>query len=196
MQEAGKVMRIQREGGFASLAVRGRDTAAKMKVGDSVSVSGVCLTATKLENEDIYLQVVFETLKRTTLGELKAGDTVNLELSLRYNDFVGGHLVQGHVDCTGNVVAKVQKKNSVLMGFKVPRNVVKYIVEKGSVAVDGISLTVVGVKHDVFTVALIPHTLKSTTLGFKKTGSKVNIETDMMAKYMENFIRNYFSGKE
>lgn len=196
ISELGCVARIKREGDFASLVVRGNATAEKMKIGDSVSVNGVCLTATKTDGADIYTQVMFETLKRSTLGALKANDAVNLELALRYGDFVGGHLVQGHVDCTGKVTAKLQKKNSVLMGFKVPKNSVKYIVEKGSIAVDGISLTVADVKNDVFYCALIPHTLKVTTLGFKKVGSMVNIEVDMTAKYMENFIRNYFSGKD
>lgn len=190
VQELGKVARLKREGEFAALTVEGRASAQALKVGDSVSVCGVCLTAVKIENSYIHTQVVFETLKRTTLGALKAGDAVNLETSLRYGDFVGGHLVQGHVDFTGKIVFKKQRKNSVLMGFKVPRNSVKYIVEKGSIAIDGISLTVAGVKNDTFSAALIPHTLKSTTLGHKKIGDAVNIELDMLAKYLENFIKH------
>ncbi len=192
VQELGTVVEMKTQGAFASLVVEGVSTAAKMKIGDSVSVSGVCLTAVKLKGAHIATQVVFETLKRSALGALRKGNRVNLELSLSYGDFVGGHLVQGHVDAAAKIVSKVQKKNSVLMGFKMPKNSVKYMVEKGSVAVDGISLTVVGVKNDVFTVALIPHTLENTTLGLKKTGERVNIETDVLAKYMENFLKNYF----
>lgn len=192
VQELGTVIERKMQGEFASLVIEAKNTSGKMKIGDSVSVNGVCLTAVKLKGEHITTQVVFETLKRTALGTLQKGERVNLELSLSYGDFVGGHLVQGHVDTVAKIVSKVRKKNSVLMGFKVPQNSVKYVVEKGSVSVDGISLTVADVKNGVFTVALIPHTLKNTTLGFKKTGSMVNIENDVLAKYMENFVKNYF----
>jgi riboflavin synthase len=157
---------------------------AELERGDSIAVGGVCLTAVAIENGTFEADVMEETLKRSSLGSLKPGDPVNLELALRVGDRLGGHFVQGHVDATGTVESVEPREHSTLIGFAAPADVLRYMVEKGSIAVDGVSLTVVNVGERSFSVSLIPETLERTTLGALEPGDLVNLEADMLAKYV------------
>lgn len=160
----------------------------KLKKGESIAINGVCLTVIKKEKNRFSVEVMPETLKRTMLGELHLGDYVNLELPLSPNSFLSGHLVQGHIDGTAKIVSIVKEKNSWIFKFEVGKNLSKYLIEKGSVAVNGISLTVIGAGKDFFTVGIIPYTWNNTMLKFCEIGDKVNIELDVIAKYVKKFI--------
>jgi riboflavin synthase len=156
------------------------ETGTEAGIGDSVAISGVCLTVTGRENGSLAFDVVGETLDRTTLGRLAVGSRVNVEPSLRAGDPLGGHIVQGHVDGHGSL-----RGRGDLTWFDAPPEITRYCVEKGSIAVDGTSLTVAAVDDDGFAVALIPHTLEATTLGLLEPGDPVNLEVDVLAKYVE-----------
>ncbi|MBE9503844.1 MAG: riboflavin synthase [Proteobacteria bacterium] len=158
------------------------------KVGDSISVNGICLTATKIEKTTFSADVSKETLSRTNLGKLKSGSEVNLERALKLGDRLGGHLVTGHIDGPGTVKKIEKRGESLYIEIALEEKELKYIVKKGSVTVDGISLTVNSVGNDFFTLNIIPHTLELTTLGEIKPGSQVNIETDIIGKYVEKLI--------
>lgn len=171
-------------GGGRGLVVAAPTLAAELVVGDSVAVNGACLTVVAHDADTCRFQAGPETLRRTNLGELAAGDRVNLERALRLSDRLGGHLVQGHVDGLGHIAERRRQGDWELFWFSCPAELTRQLVTKGSVAVDGVSLTVVDVAADRFSVALIPHTLARTTLGLKQPGSAVNIETDLLAKYV------------
>lgn len=156
--------------------------------GESISVSGACLTVTSVEGDTFTVDASRETLSRTSLWKLRAGHAVNLERSLRAGDRMSGHIVSGHVDGVGKVKSKKKRGSSVEFTFTAPESVLKYIVEKGSVAVDGASLTVNSVKSGEFTVNIIPYTLAETTFGSLRTGSPVNIECDIIGKYVEKLM--------
>lgn len=160
----------------------------RIRIGDSIACSGACLTVVSKQRGAISMDVSAETLRRTALGQLKPADPINLERSLTLNTLLNGHLVSGHVDGVGTIVSIEPEGDSRLFTFEVAPDQARYLVEKGSVAVDGISLTVFGVKGRRFTCALIPHTLKMTTLGSKRPGDMVNIESDLLAKYIEKFV--------
>jgi riboflavin synthase len=160
-----------------------------MKLGDSVAVNGCCLTVVSLSGEEVSFEAGPETLRLTNLGELAPGDRVNLERSLRLGDRIGGHLVTGHVDGLGRVAERKRDGDWEFVWFACPPPLAEQMAPKGSVAVDGISLTLVDVRADAFSVALIPHTLAVTTLGFKKPGDSVNLETDLLAKYVWKCLR-------
>ena len=170
------------------ITVRTALPTAKMKIGDSIAVSGCCLTVVAKGRGKVSMDVSAESLRRTTLGSFKAGDRVNLERCLTLDKLLGGHLVAGHVDGVGKVVSIKPEGESSLFTFEVPAAQAHYLVEKGSAAVDGISLTVFGIKGRTFSVEVIPHTLKVTTLGTKRPGDAVNIESDMMVKYVERIL--------
>ena len=156
-----------------------------LKVGDSVCVNGACLTVTKLSKGEAQFEMVAETLRRTSLGKVRPGDRVNIERSMRMGDRLEGHFVLGHVDGTAAVSEKIEAPSETTMWFQLDnKELASALVEKGSVAVDGVSLTVVDVKGGRFSISLIPHTLGMTTLGLKKKGEKVNIETDVLSKYV------------
>jgi riboflavin synthase len=157
--------------------------------GESVAVEGVCSTVQGRAKGAFDVVYMAETLRRTTLGSLERGSTVNLERSLRLNGRVGGHLVQGHVDTTGRIRGVRKAGNARIYEFQVPARFMRYIVEKGSIAVDGVSLTVVAATARGFSVSLLKYTLAHTTLGAKKAGARVNIEVDLMAKYVERLVR-------
>jgi riboflavin synthase len=170
------------------LVVAAPETAAGVAVGDSVAVAGVCLTVVKAEEGRLAFDVVPETLSRTALGRLEQGDSVNLERSLRVGDPLGGHVVQGHVDAVGRVRSLEPEEESRRVWVDAPESVVRYCLEKGSIAVDGVSLTVAALDDDGFEVALIPHTLAATTLGRLEPGDEVNLETDVLAKVVERLL--------
>ncbi|HEX6712915.1 MAG TPA: riboflavin synthase [Thermoleophilaceae bacterium] len=171
---------VERSG--ARLAVR-TTLAAELERGDSIAVNGVCLTAVDISGDGFEADVMEETLVRSSLGRLQQGDRVNLELALRVGDRLGGHFVQGHVDSTGRVLEIEQREHSRVLKIGTPPEVLRYVVEKGSIAVDGVSLTVTEVDADGFSVSLIPETLERTTLGSVSEGDPVNLEVDMLAKY-------------
>jgi len=173
------------------LVVAALETAPGVDVGDSVSVAGVCLTVVEAVDGRLAFDVVPETLARTALGRLETGEVVNVEPSLRVGDQLGGHLVQGHVDAVGRVratLALTSLPESRRVWVDAPENVVRYCVEKGSIAVDGVSLTVAALDDEGFEVALIPHTLEVTTLGRLEAGDEVNLEVDQLAKFVERLV--------
>jgi riboflavin synthase len=170
------------------LVVGAPETAAGVAVGDSVSIAGVCLTAVETEEGRVAFDVVPETLSRTALGRLEPGDRVNLEPALRVGDALGGHVVQGHVDAVGRVRSVAPEGDGRRVWIDAPDSIVRYCLEKGSIAVDGVSLTVAALDDDGFEVALIPHTLAVTTLGALEAGDEVNLEVDVLAKVVERLL--------
>jgi len=155
-----------------------------LKVGQSVALNGVCLTVTKLSKPNCVFEMIEETTKKTDLGNLKPGEIVNIERSLKTGDRLEGHFVLGHVDGVGVIKKILKKPKEVQVWFEIPKNLTKYVVKKGSIAVDGISLTVVDVKKNLASVCLIPHTIEVTNFQTKKIGDKLNIETDILGKYI------------
>jgi riboflavin synthase len=188
IQNMGAVRKLTRKGEDALLEVTTELPLEDVKVGDSIAVSGGCLTVTALGKRSFTFDVSAETLSKTTLGKLKAGDRVNLEKALRMSDFLGGHLVLGHVDCVGRIIERSSRAGSIVFGIALEPGLSKYVVAKGSVAVDGISLTVNSCEGDRFYVNIIPHTAEKTTLAGKKAGDVVNIETDILGKYVEKLL--------
>jgi riboflavin synthase len=186
VQAIGTIVRVEPRGGDAHLVVGTGDLdTADVAVGDSICVSGVCLTAVAIDAATFAADVSTETLARTTLGMLKSGDCVNLEKSLRLADRLGGHLVSGHVDGIGRVVAVEPDARSQRWTFEVPSGLSRYIAAKGSVCIDGVSLTVNEVAANRFGVNLIPHTIDVTAFRHKRAGDSVNIEVDLIARYVE-----------
>jgi riboflavin synthase len=188
VREVGRVVEVDAGDAGATLRIAAPETAARTAVGDSVAIGGVCLTAESVEGETMRFHAVPETLSRSTLGGLRAGHGVNVEPALRAGEPLGGHIVQGHVDGLGSVCAVEQEGDGVRVSFDAPPELLGYLVEKGSVTVDGVSLTVAGLDDDVFAVALIPHTLSGTTLGALAPGAQVNLEVDVLAKYVERLV--------
>ena len=168
-----------------------RSLIKQVKNGDSVAVNGVCLTVIDKRADLFQVEVMPETLKRTALGGLKSGDIVNLELAMKAADRFAGHIVQGHIDGVATVKSIKQKGNSRLFTFEVPKQLGRYIVEKGSIAVNGISLTVIDASNKTFTVGIIPYTWRHTMLSSAKVGDRVNIEVDILAKYLEKLEKAY-----
>jgi riboflavin synthase len=185
VQSLADVRALTPEGPCARLVVRDQSTADRSKLGDSIAINGCCLTVVAIDRADLAFEAGPETLERTNLGRLKAGDRVNLETSLRLGDSLGGHLVTGHIDAVGRLERRADDDQWSTMWFAVPAALTRQMASKGSVAVDGVSLTLVDVEADRFSVALIPHTLEITTLGRLREGDLVNIETDVLAKYVE-----------
>lgn len=187
----GTVKSLTRAAGGLRMGIKADIPVEEIKVGDSIAVSGACLTVVDLQDNVFEVDVAPETLSKTTIGQLNMGDRVNLERSLCLGDRLDGHLVTGHVDGVGTIRAKRPLANAMLFAFGVPEPLSRYIVQKGSVAVDGISLTVNACKRTTFEVSIIPHTAKITTMGFKKVGDPVNIETDIIGKYVERFTQHF-----
>jgi riboflavin synthase len=184
----GTVTEVQRRGDLLSLSIATPPSLTDMAVSDSICVNGACLTVTACWEGGFQVEISPETLQRTTMGSLRPSDEVNLERALKMSDRLGGHLVTGHVDATGSVVEVARGAGSFVMTIRVPRDVAPYLVEKGSVAVEGVSLTVSGVRGDEFAVAIIPYTVDHTTLGKKRIGDGVNIEVDIIGKYVKRFL--------
>jgi riboflavin synthase len=164
------------------------ETALQLGEGDSIAVNGVCLTATSLPDGAFTADVMHETMRRSSLGKLEAGSKVNLELPLRADDRLGGHFVQGHVDGLGTVWDVREEGFAQVLSIGAPPEIMRYVIEKGSIAVDGVSLTVSGLGEDWFQVSLIPETLERTILGHATTGTPVNLEVDVLAKYIERLV--------
>jgi len=189
VEELGRVARVSPNEGGARLVIEASTVLDDVEMGASIAVNGCCLTVVGFDEHSWSADAVIETLARTNLGDLGAGDSVNLERPVRLADRLGGHLVQGHVDATGSVrVREPQPDGSTLLTIEAPAEVMRYIVHKGSITVDGVSLTVAHRDHDAFAVALIPHTLAVTTMGSRAAGARVNLEADLIAKYVEALV--------
>ena len=191
IQEVGVVRKAERQGQDLRLTLEAPALAPRVKLGDSVSVNGCCLTAVGMEPPWLSFQAVPETLRRTVLGLLQTGDRVNLELPLTLSQPLGGHFVQGHVDGTGEILEAAPEGQGVRLKIRIPEALSRYVVEKGSIALDGTSLTVAAIGGEEVEIALIPHTLQSTVFQWKKSGDYVHIEVDMLAKYVEKLSGAY-----
>lgn len=183
VQDVGTVERVE-PGATTDLWIRTSLGAASFERGESIAVEGVCLTVVQREGDRFRVQAAPETLRRSTLGELRPGSKVNLERALRLTDRLGGHLVQGHVDGVARVLERRPEGGSQVLTFELPSDLSRWFIEKGSVAVDGVSLTVMALARDSFSVMLIPETQERTTLGAKSVGARVNIEADLIGKYV------------
>lgn len=189
VQTTGTICTVENAGSGRNLVIRNANLPQMVKVGDSVSVNGCCLTVVKIEEDTFAFEAGPETLQRTTCGALKRDDCVNLECSLCVGDSLGGHFVTGHIDGVGELHLREDDDEWSICSFRVPRSLTTQMISKGSIAVDGVSLTLVEVQPEHFTVQLIPHTLSHTTLGDLSPGDKVNIETDVLAKYVQKSIQ-------
>ncbi|MDB5083936.1 MAG: riboflavin synthase [Bacilli bacterium] len=189
VEDVGHVQDISRSGRTIQLTIRSRIICEDLKLGDSVSVNGACLTAVHIQSDLFTADAVPETVRRTNLAELRAGDPVNLERALRLGDRIGGHLVAGHVDDVGHIVRIQPMENARVITIQTDPDITRYIVEKGSITVDGVSLTVMDVSDTGFRVSLIPHSADRTLLGRKQIGAAVNLETDLLAKYIEKLMQ-------
>lgn len=194
IEEKGIIENITFGSKSCKLTISGNTIFDDLKLGDSVAVNGVCLTVSKLMSNKFEADVMAETMRRTAMGNLVKGCHVNLERAMQLNGRFGGHIVSGHIDGVGTIINKVTDDNAVLVTISADSSIMKYIVYKGSITLDGISLTVASVKNDRFTVSIIPHTAKETTLLDKNIGDKINIECDIVGKYIEKFISKKESG--
>ena len=184
------IKKLSLKAGGAELLLDISNFYSDIKLGESIAINGVCLTVKDVKGQIVSFDVSGETLKKSTLGKLRNAENVNIERALRVGDRLGGHFVTGHVDGIGTIKEKKQTADQCTMSFSVENKFTDMMIEKGSVAIDGISLTIVDIANGVFTVALIPFTLASTTLGFKKVGDQVNIEIDMMGKWIKKLLAN------
>ena len=194
IQALGTVVAVQAEDAARLLTVGGAPWIPELALGDSVAVNGACLTVVGQHPGGCAFQAGPETLARTNLGRLVASDRVNLEKPLRAGDLLGGHIVLGHVDGQGTIIDRTREGDWDVVWFSCDRELTKYMVAKGSIAVDGVSLTLVDALSDRFSVALIPHTLANTTLGMKRSGDRVNLEVDVLGKYVEKLLGAYSAG--
>jgi riboflavin synthase len=192
--ELGEAVSLKRQAKGAVLEVRAADIAREAAIGDSIAISGACLTVTAVKQGTMSFDLSEETLRSTTLGTIKPGDRVNLESSLRADGKLGGHFVTGHVDAVGKIKSRVREGDTFKFEIEAPPEVTDFLVEKGSVAIDGISLTVVDVLSGSFTVVIIPHTAEVTTIGLKGPGDAVNLEADILGKYVLRFLDKAKSG--
>ncbi|WP_406347244.1 riboflavin synthase [Streptomyces sp. NBC_00648] len=188
VEELGEVTAVEKLGDSSRFRLRGPVVTEGARHGDSIAVNGVCLTVVETGDGEFTADVMEETLKRSSLGALDVGSRVNLERPMAVGGRLGGHIVQGHVDGTGAVVARTPSENWEIVKVSLPAELSRYVVEKGSITVDGVSLTVVDAGPDYFTVSLIPTTLALTTLGLKQPGDPVNLEVDVIAKYVERLL--------
>jgi riboflavin synthase len=188
IEELGRVKAIEQQADAVRLTIEGPIAASDVKRGDSIAVNGTCLTAVEFDESTFTADVMKETLDRTSLSELKVGDAVNLERAMTAATRFGGHVVQGHVDGVGKIISREPSENWEWLRVSIPAELMKYIVLKGSITIDGVSLTVNEVGDDFIGLSLIPETLALTTLGRKQVGAKVNVEADVMAKHIERLL--------
>lgn len=191
IQGLGVIKEIEKRGGSGRIAIESNLDIKDVKPGDSIAVDGVCLTIVDIQANSFRADLSEETVKSTTLGGMKRGNKVNLEKALRVGDPIGGHIVTGHIDGTGVITKKTARGDFSIMEFDIPKGLIKQVVKRGSITIDGISLTVVEVWEGGIMVHLIPHTLKVTNLSQKGVGDRVNVETDIIGKYMERFLGGY-----
>ncbi len=194
IEEMGSVKALRHEAGAARLAVSASTVLVGTAPGDSICVNGVCLTVVEMDKNGFSADVAVETLKVTNLEELKTGAKVNLERALQLSARIGGHLVSGHVDAVGRIRERREEGNGWRIFIDAPDTVLRFVIKKGSIAIDGISLTVAEVDKKGFSIAMIPHTAKLTTLGFKSAGDSVNLETDLIGKYVERLLAGRVEG--
>ncbi len=185
VEEIGSVASISSNG----MTIQAQGVMSDLKLGDSIAVNGACLTAVSLSDSEFSVDLSPETMRRTSLGDLAAGGMVNLERALSASDRMGGHIVQGHVDGVGRITSVKEEGDSIIFRVRAPKRLMPYIVEKGFIAVDGISLTVVKVGTSSFTLAVIPYSLRNTNLQTLSVGTRVNLEADILAKYVENLLK-------
>lgn len=188
IEEMGKMMAIKKKSTSLEVTIAGKKVLEGLQIGDSMAVNGVCLTVKFFDQHCFTVDVMPETFRRTSLNVAAVGSSVNLERALTLQTRLGGHLVSGHVDGVGTIESKVREDNALLIRITTTEEILYYIIGKGSIAIDGISLTVVETDQKSFTVSLIPHTAAETTLGWKKTGDLVNLEIDLIARYLAKFL--------
>lgn len=189
IEERGKVLKVESKGRGKRLILQIPPELTDIQPGDSININGVCLTLTEKREEALLFDLSYETLQKSTLGELREGDTVNLERALRLSDRMGGHIVTGHIDGIGMIVEKRREGDFFNLKVKLPEEILPYVVPKGSIAIDGVSLTVNELKADEIKITLIPFTLEKTNLMEKGVGDRVNIEADILGKYVERLLR-------
>jgi riboflavin synthase len=188
VMEVGRVRRVDRRAAGAYFVIEARKVLEGTVIGDSIAVNGLDLTVTTKGADYFTADASLETLSRSTLGDLRSGSRVNLERALGVGERLGGHMVQGHIDGTGSLISSTPEGNAYRMRFRAPRDLLRYIAMKGSITVDGISLTIAGLGEDWFEVAVIPHTWRETTLAELRNGDRVNLEVDVLAKYVERLL--------
>ena len=188
VEAAGKITKVELKGQEKRLTLELPSDLTELQLGDSINVNGVCLTVVKKNEPRIEVDLSPETLQKTTLKELKEGDQINLERALRLSDRLGGHIVTGHVDGIGEVVESIEERGFLQLRIRIPESVSRYVVQKGSIAIDGISLTVNEFQEGEIQVTLIPYTIEKTTLRQKRVGDRVNLEGDIFGKYVEKFL--------
>ena len=188
IEELGKVKAIEKQQDAIRLTIGANKDLSDLKRGDSISCSGTCLTAIEINDEGFTADVMLETLRRSSLDGIVVGDPINLERAMNHDTRFGGHIVQGHVDGVGEFVSREKSENWDWVKIRIPRELLKYVVHKGSITFDGISLTVNDIEDDVISLSLIPETLAVTTLGYKQPGDKVNVEADVLAKHIERLM--------
>lgn len=196
IEELGVLRRISTSSGGADLVIGAGEVLADLKIGDSIAVSGSCLTVTAVERDSFTAWVMPETLKKTNLQYLSIGQKINLERAMALDGRLGGHLVTGHIDAVVKFTGSQPQGGAILLTFTAPENLLRYIVAKGSVALDGVSLTVIDVDSTGFSVGLIPHTASQTTLGHMESGSPVNLEVDLIGKYVEKMLASRFESMD
>jgi len=196
IEETGRVVNVAAKNLLREFIIQAERVLEDLKTEDSLCVNGVCLTVTDISNNKIKVQAVAETLQRTTLGKIKTGEYVNLERAMTLEKRLGGHIVQGHVDFVSKIKAIRNTGESYVFEFETDKNYLKYVVEKGSVTVNGVSLTVVKVSNSSFQTAVIPYTWQNTVFKYLKPGNSVNIEVDIIAKYVENMLQNRQTGSD
>ena len=189
IEEIGEIKSIQKGTKSARITIKAEKIFEGTKLGDSISTNGVCLTVTELNKNSFSVDVMAETIRNSNLGKLKPGSYVNLERALKLSDRLGGHMVSGHIDGTGTIVDFYNEENATWVSIETTVDILKYIVHRGSITIDGISLTVAYVDENIFKVSIIPHTKGETTLVMKKTSDEVNLECDMTAKYIEKLLK-------
>lgn len=188
IQEIGNIKEIKEGNNSKHLVISCKKVLDNLRIGDSIAINGACQTVINFDNNSFEVFASSETLSVTTFKNFKIGEYVNLERTLRLNDRLDGHMVSGHVDCVGSIKNIVHRGENTVLSIEFPKEITNQIVNKGSITVDGISLTAINVAENTFEVAVIPHTLKSTNLYYKKIGDKVNLETDIIAKYIEKYL--------
>ena len=188
VEEIGFIEKLTKTKSGLRFVIEAKVIMDSMEIGDSVSVNGVCLTVSKIKQNYFYVDLVEETIKKTNLGSLKKGSNVNLERAITLATRLGGHILQGHIETIGTIVGKKVNNDSAILSINIETEFLKYCLPKGSIAIDGISLTITTISDNIISIALIPHTLKMTTLGSKKNGDLVNIETDIIGKYVERLM--------